>query len=148
MFSIQIPPPESKQPEGGDASSDNLTGGTGETKAGAISGGIIGVLALLIAVIFFLKYKKKKGGSSKKAADYTYSPAGGGDELDNLIPNKQSFVFRNHYNHTRFKFLFHLKHYCLLSYNQMPVKNALLSNAIEIGNSGSENVSEWHLTVS
>ena len=56
----------------------------------------------MVAVIFFLKYKKKKGGSSKKAADYTYSPAGGGDELDNLIPNKQSFVFRNHFNHTRF----------------------------------------------
>ena len=99
---IQIPPPESKQPEGGDERGDALKGDAGETKAGAISGGIIGVLVLLVAVIFFLKYKKKKGGSSKKAADYTYSPAGGGDELDNLIPNKQSFVFRNHFNHTRF----------------------------------------------
>ena len=102
---IQIPPPESKQPEGGDERGDALKGDAGETKAGAISGGIIGVLVLLVAVIFFLKYKKKKGGSSKKAADYTYSPAGGGDELDNLIPNKQSFVFRNHFNHTRFIFV-------------------------------------------
>lgn len=106
LYFIQIPPPETKQPEGGDASGDALTGSAGETKAGAISGGIIGVLALLVAVIFFLKYKKKKGGNSKKAADYTYSPAGGGDELDNLIPNKQSFVFRNHFNHTRLKFSF------------------------------------------